>query len=910
MNKTERRQRWIGVLLRAAGLPVVIGFTAVIAAALYTKTILRFLASAVLVIAALAALWLVVVERFGGPAGMALMALLDVWCIGAIWFLHFGERASATARRGVAIALCAFPICLYCCWANLRPQETNLGPSLSASSGDSSAGGRLRYIIETDAGGDPDDEQSLVRFLLYANEWDVEGIIANRPHAREGENQSPERTGLGIVRSLVSAYAQSHTNLVRHDPRFPRPEDLLQRTVAGYEDTEDGVRLIISAVDRDDPRPVWFSNWGTDNGSAPSCLKRALDQVRSERGPDGYARFKAKLRLSSDDQFGEHTRTLAPPWTLWVDTFRPELERKRWYHRFSTLTAGAGGFDLERDVRKDHGPLGALYPTNTTHRQKEGDTMSFLYLIPTGLSDPEEPTWGSWAGRYGCREGSSAFYWANLADDWLGTSNRDNTVQRWASHLQNDFKARMDWCVQPRERANHPPQVVVNGVGGVEVLRVHAEAGSELRLDASGSRDPDLDRLNFEWFTYCEAGTYRGPASLKGTNTSTATLYVPPDAAGTSIHAVVMATDSGEPPLTRYRRVVIDADDPVQAWRTIEPAFQAPALLAGDSSRYRSFLLFEDGAPVKSEHDWDRRRGQILKQWHGFMGPWPGVIRKPAVEFRETRYRDNFIQHGVKVEIAPGQTGKGWLLVPQGKGPFPAVLVVYYEPETSIGLGKEPLRDFGVQLARRGFVTLSIGTPGGNAWRPDLGGARCQPLSFHAYVAANCWHALANLPCVDSKRIGIVGHSYGGKWAMFAGALWERFAAVAVSDPGIVFDETRSNVNYWEPWYLGLDPVEKRPAAGIPTRDNPRTGAYKRLIETHHDLHELHALIAPRPFLVSGGSEDPQERWDALRHAVEVNRLLGFTNRVAMTCRKDHAPTKESNEQIYAFFEHFLKYER
>ena len=59
---------------------------------------------------------------------------------------------------------------------------------------------RIRLIIETDAGGDPDDEQSLVRFLLYANEWDVEGIIANRSAARDGENRNPERTGLGIAR--------------------------------------------------------------------------------------------------------------------------------------------------------------------------------------------------------------------------------------------------------------------------------------------------------------------------------------------------------------------------------------------------------------------------------------------------------------------------------------------------------------------------------------------------------------------------------------------------------------------------------------------------------------------------------------------------------------------------------------
>ncbi|HEY5914005.1 MAG TPA: nucleoside hydrolase-like domain-containing protein, partial [Verrucomicrobiae bacterium] len=80
---------------------------------------------------------------------------------------------------------------------------------------------RLRYIIETDAGGDPDDEQSLVRFLLYANEWDVEGIIANRPVARTGENLNVERTGLGIVQRLIGAYALCYTNLVQHDPRYP-----------------------------------------------------------------------------------------------------------------------------------------------------------------------------------------------------------------------------------------------------------------------------------------------------------------------------------------------------------------------------------------------------------------------------------------------------------------------------------------------------------------------------------------------------------------------------------------------------------------------------------------------------------------------------------------------------------------
>jgi dienelactone hydrolase len=165
---------------------------------------------------------------------------------------------------------------------------------------------------------------------------------------------------------------------------------------------------------------------------------------------------------------------------------------------------------------------------------------------------------------------------------------------------------------------------------------------------------------------------------------------------------------------------------------------------------------------------------------------------------------------------------------------------------------------------------------------------------------------LANLPQVDATRIGIVGHSYGGKWALFGGALWEKFACVVVSDPGIVWDETRPNVNYWEPWYLGLDPSQPRRKRGIPTADNPRTGAYARLVKDGRDLTDLHALICPRPFLVSGGSEDPPSRWAALNHAVAVNALLGVTNRVAMTNRKDHAPNQESNAQLYAFFEQFL----
>ena len=418
---------------------------------------------------------------------------------------------------------------------------------------------RLRVIIETDAGGDPDDEQSLVRFLVYANEFDIDGIIANRPVARERENKNPIRDGLGIVRAQVEAYGQCYANLIQHDPRFPKPEQLLARTVAGYDDTEDGVNLVLCAVDGSDPRPVWFCNWGTDRGSAASCLKRALDRVLRERGREGYARFKARLRLSSSDAFGEHTMALQPPFPIWVDTFRPPRDGKRWYHRFSALTATAGGFDLERHVRTGHGPLGALYPTNTNLRQKEGDTMTFLYLLPTGMNDPHEPAWGSWAGRYGPNEEhpGKPYYWANQEDSWRGTTSRDNTLARWAADLQNDFRARMDWCVQPRTGANHRPVAALNGTTGLEILRRDATPGGVVELDARGSADPDGDAIACEWFVYGEAGTYRGEIALSTPQGWITHFTAPQTKPGETVHVVLRITDDGDPPLSAYRRAVI-----------------------------------------------------------------------------------------------------------------------------------------------------------------------------------------------------------------------------------------------------------------------------------------------------------------------------------------------------------------
>jgi len=366
--------------------------------------------------------------------------------------------------------------------------------------------------------------------------------------------------------------------------------------------------------------------------------------------------------------------------------------------------------------------------------------------------------------------------------------------------------------------------------------------------------------------------------------------------------------------------------------RELAPFFRPPEPYRSDYGRFRSPLQFADGTQARTPADWRRRRAEILATWQRIMGPWPPLIASPRVETVKTTRRGDITQHQLRMGIAlDGEPVEGLLLVPDGKGPFPAVLVVYYDAQTGVGVGA-PLRDYGWQLAKRGFIALSIGKPGatidfdnpekvrGGSYVGPVGKpVRVQPLSALAYAAANAHTVLAQRPDVLADRIGIVGHSFGGKWAMFASCLYDKFACAVWSDPGIVFDERdrrkqnpSGSVNYWDVWYLGFelgataDPKRLGGFRKLPSEGQPRTGAYKTLVDEGHDLVELHALMAPRPFLVSGGTADLPERWTALNHAIAVNKLLGYENRVAMTNRQTHTPTEEANEQVCKFFQWWL----
>jgi hypothetical protein len=426
-----------------------------------------------------------------------------------------------------------------------------------------------RLLVLTDIGGDPDDQQSLIRLMTYANEFDIEGLIASAT-ATAGEVKGGV-TRPDLIRAIVEAYGQVRPNLLLHRPDYPPAGSLLDRVKAGNprrgvkhvgagHDTE-GSGWIVNRADRDDPRPLNVAIWG---GSTD--LAQALWRARHDRTAEGLKHFLGKLRVHA---IGHQDDT--GPWI--VEQF-PEL--------FYVLSKAPEGHDMragayrgmylggdealtsrawvDAHVRKEQGPLGALYPTRTWTAPnphgclKEGDTPSWLYFLPTGLSDPAHPDWGGWGGRF--RPAGGGLF-RDAADTVGAVTDARATVWRWRPALQADFAARMEWCVRPARGTNHPPLPVLNGDRGVGVAELTVRPGQVVRLTAAGSSDPDGDRLSFRWFVYPEAGTYGQDVPLSGGAVETAALTVPADAAGKTVHVVLEVTDDGEPALTRYRRVVL-----------------------------------------------------------------------------------------------------------------------------------------------------------------------------------------------------------------------------------------------------------------------------------------------------------------------------------------------------------------
>ncbi len=448
-----------------------------------------------------------------------------------------------------------------------------------------------RIIVTTDITNEPDDQQSMIRLLVYANNYDIEGLIGSTGIWKLSDPATD------VIHECIDAYGKVRDNLVQHDKDYPSEQylhDITKTGNRGYgmsavgERGSEGANLIIRAVDKDDSRPVWLLAWGGAN-----TIAQAIWTVRESRSHEELDEFIGKIRvydLAGQDDAGAWMAKTFPD--LFI--IRNVLIYKGMSNRYSSNewdhTRGGDESVVTRDwvkknIQTGHGPLGALYP-DAWHIW-EGDTPTFFYSMPNGLNDPEQQWQGSWGGRFsrekeknvnilvqeyagadckkGCWVNEKPYldYWvyADAEDHWeyegQSYNNRWSTIFRWRTDFQHDFEARMDWCVNDFDNANHNPVAVVNGSETREVLYKEVSSGNSFSVDASGSSDPDGDKLSYEWWIYPDAGTYNKPVIIKNNSSKKTSILIPEDAAGKTMHVVLTLRDNGNPQLTSYRRIVL-----------------------------------------------------------------------------------------------------------------------------------------------------------------------------------------------------------------------------------------------------------------------------------------------------------------------------------------------------------------
>jgi Cellulose-binding Sde182, nucleoside hydrolase-like domain/Cellulose-binding protein Sde0182, C-terminal domain len=449
---------------------------------------------------------------------------------------------------------------------------------------------RHRVIVLTDIGADPDDTQSIIRLLLYSDEIDVQGLVATTSTWKR-TSVSPDS-----IHALIKTYAAVQPNLVKHDPGYPPADDLQALVKSGRPEygmsgvgegkDSEGSDWIIEVLERKDERPLWISIWGGAN-----TLAQALYNIRATRSAEDVDRLVSKLRvysISDQDDSGPWIRKEFPG-LFYIVSPGGDYGSATW----SGINAVIDGIDntrisnawLAEHIQQGHGPLGAAYPDVAWGM--EGDTPSFLSLIPNGLNNPEHPDWGGWGGRYELIRPDVPItnpdtfiggvpvpqetrpIWTNAVDRYFpliradfgrATRASDEAVEgfkvslwRWRDDFQNDFAARMDWTVKSYDDASHPPVVVLDHPAAITV-----QSGADFGLGARESYDPDGDSLSFIWFNYPEAGTYPGLVRVNGAENQRGAFVTAPEVRErTTLHFIVRVTDKGNPPLTRYGRVVV-----------------------------------------------------------------------------------------------------------------------------------------------------------------------------------------------------------------------------------------------------------------------------------------------------------------------------------------------------------------
>jgi hypothetical protein len=300
----------------------------------------------------------------------------------------------------------------------------------AAPSGGALAGHRPRVIVSSDIGGsDPDDFQSMVHLLVYADVLDLEGLVASPPKGGRARH----------IHEVIDAYARDYRNLQAHSPAYPSP-DALRKIVRqgavdpapprGTSEPTEGSRWIVERAKAGDPRPLWVLVWGSITDVAQAVhdapdIKKAL-RIYS------IGSWNTRQDPAARDYLFEQHKDL---WLIEADT----TFRGMYMGGHQDGDLGNRSF-VERHV-KGHGALGNLFVRKKADI-KMGDTPSLLYLL---RGNPDDPAADHWGGSFR-PTGHGPHYWHDPPDPGLADHGKPGarTVNRWREAYLRDWQRRMD----------------------------------------------------------------------------------------------------------------------------------------------------------------------------------------------------------------------------------------------------------------------------------------------------------------------------------------------------------------------------------------------------------------------------------------------------------------------------------
>lgn len=439
-----------------------------------------------------------------------------------------------------------------------------------------------RLVVLTDIGDcnvEPDDMESAIRLLSYADMYEIEAIMTSTgwncdPYPEEW-TQYLDMVVYGYEKDVVNLMKRSNQSsfhfLAEEDNRqwigyWPSPEYIRSRVmpgshragigVIGKDNDSQGSDFLIKLADENDDRPIYVAAWGGAN-----TLAQAIWKVKQTRSEEELKAFLHKFRLYTiTDQDMVYAMRMNRKYSshMWLrKEFKDDLMFV-WDESTWQLQCELGKLCWEQHQQniQGKGAMGEIYPDYKWG--VEGDTPSFLYSMPNGLSDPDDPSQANWGGyhQYGISPDSVTYAWTSWNDPAKDLT--EGYKMRFYLDELNDFMARMHWAAEGEGNTN--PIVYVNGYHSSRPIHMKAQAGKTIKLDASMTKDAEGDELTYLWWPQIEAGNYNEVVRIYDQRNVSIEFSVPENAKGKNIHIVCEVHDNGMFELVGYQRVIIDVE--------------------------------------------------------------------------------------------------------------------------------------------------------------------------------------------------------------------------------------------------------------------------------------------------------------------------------------------------------------